>query len=84
MDSETQIVTCLHAAIADLDLEPMDDDTVKNVIGLGLREAIDTLVPGRDDDFHQAFVEAYRTHWFQSENSLLFAGAREVLDTIGQ
>jgi len=82
MDSERQIVTCLHAAIADLDLEPMDDNTVKNVIGLGLREAVDTLVPGRDDDFLQAFVEAYRTHWFQSESSLLFAGAREMLDTI--
>jgi phosphoglycolate phosphatase len=84
MDSEAQIVTCLHAAIADLDLEPMDDNTVKNVIGLGLREAIDTLVPGRDDYFHQAFVAAYRTHWFQSESSVLFEGAREVLDTIRQ
>ena len=84
MDSEAQIVACLHAAIADLELEPMDDNTVKNVIGLGLREAIDTLVPGRDDDFHQAFVAAYRTHWFQSENSVLFDGAREVLDTLRQ
>ena len=84
MDSEAQIVACLHAAIADLELEPMDDNTVKNVIGLGLREAIDTLVPGRDDRFHQAFVDAYRTHWFQSESSVLFAGAREVLDIIRQ
>ena len=84
MDSEAQIVMCLHAAFADLDLEPMDDNTVKNVIGLGLREAIDTLVPGRDDCFHQAFVDAYRTHWFQSESSVLFDGTREVLDTIGQ
>jgi len=84
MDSEAQIVACLHAAIADLELEPMDDDTAKNVIGLGLREAIDTLVPGRDDRFHQAFVDAYRTHWFQSESSVLFAGAREVLDIIRQ
>lgn len=82
MDSEAQIVTCLHAAVADLDLEPMSDNTVSNVIGLGLREAIDTLVPGRDDGFHQAFVEAYRTHWFQSGSSLLFAGARETLETI--
>ena len=84
MDSEAQIVACLHAAIADLDLEPMDDDTVKNVIGLGLREAVDTLVPGRNDRFHQSFVDAYRTHWFQSESSVLFAGAREVLDIIRQ
>lgn len=80
MDSEAQIVSCLHAAIADLKLEPMDDDTVKNVIGLGLREAIDTLVPGRDDRFHQAFVEFYRVHWFQSEKSVLFEGARDMLD----
>jgi phosphoglycolate phosphatase len=84
MDSEAQIVACLHAAIADLGLEPMDDDTVKNVIGLGLREAIDTLVPGRDERFQQAFVEHYRKYWFQSEASQLFEGVREVLDALKQ
>jgi phosphoglycolate phosphatase len=82
MDSEAQIVACLHAAIADLELEPMDDQTVKNVIGLGLREAIDTLVPGRDARFHQTFVDYYRKYWFQSEASVLFAGVREVLATL--
>jgi phosphoglycolate phosphatase len=84
MDSEAQIVACLHKAIADLGLEPMDDETVKNVIGLGLREAIDTLVPGRDERFHQAFVDYYRKYWFQSEASVLFEGVREVLDTLKQ
>ncbi len=84
MDSEAQIVACLHAAIADLGLEPMDDDTVKNVIGLGLREAIDTLVPGRDERFQQTFVEHYRKYWFQSEASQLFEGVREVLDALKQ
>ena len=84
MDSEAQIVACLHAAIADLGLEPMEDDTVKNVIGLGLREAIDTLVPGRDERFHQTFVDHYRKYWFQSEASQLFEGARDVLDTLTQ
>ena len=84
MDSEAQIVACLHAAIADLGLEPMEDDTVKNVIGLGLREAIDTLVPGRDERFQQTFVEHYRKYWFQSEASQLFEGARDVLDILAQ
>jgi len=84
MDSEAQIVTCLHAAIADLGLEPMDDLTVKNVIGLGLREAIDTLVPGRDERFQQAFVDHYRNYWFQSGASQLFEGVPEVLDTLRQ
>ncbi len=82
MDSEAQIVSCLHGAINDLGLAPMTDDTVKNVIGLGLREAIDMLVPGRDEPFRQAFGEAYRKYWFGHEGSSLFAGAREVLDTL--
>ena len=84
MDSEAQIVSCLHAAIADLQLEPMDDDTVKNVIGLGLKEAIDTLVPGRDDRFHQSFVSFYREHWFRSDASSLFEGVRETLEALKQ
>lgn len=84
MDSEAQIVACLHASIADLGLAPMSDATVRNIIGLGLREAIDTLVPGRDAAFHQAFVEGYRKYWFQSESSVLFEGAREVLDFLSR
>jgi len=82
MDSEAQIVSCIHAAVADLDLEPMSDATVSNIIGLGLREAIDTLVPGRDEQFHQTFVEAYRNHWFQTESSALFEGVRPMLDAV--
>lgn len=82
MDSESQIVSCLHGAIADLGLAPMTNETVSNVIGLGLREAIDMLVPGQDDDFRTAFVEAYRRHWFSHEGSTLFNGARAVLDTL--
>lgn len=84
MDSEVQIVACLRAAIADLGLGPMDDCTLRNVIGLGLREAIDTLVPGRDERFHQTFVDHYRKYWFQSEASLLFEGVPEVLDNLQQ
>ncbi len=82
MDSEAQIVHCLHSSINDLGLAPMTDDTVKNVIGLGLQEAIDMLVPGRDAAFRQSFVEAYRKHWFTHEHSGLFEGAREVLDLL--
>jgi len=84
MDSEAQIVSCLHAAIDDLSQEAMDDDTVKNVIGLGLREAIDTLVPGQDAAFHEAFVEHYRHHWFNSAASQLFDGARDMLELCRQ
>ena len=80
MDSEAQIVSCLRAAVRDLSLEPMDDETLRNVIGLGLREAVDALVPGREENFYQAFIAHYRNHWFNSGESRLFEGVREMLD----
>jgi phosphoglycolate phosphatase len=80
MDSEAQILSCLRAAISELSLEPMDDETLKNVIGLGLREASDALFPGRDAAFCQAFISQYRKHWFTSGGSRLFAGVPEMLD----
>jgi phosphoglycolate phosphatase len=82
MDSESQIVSCLHAAVRDLALEPMSDETLRNVIGLGLQEALDTLVPGRDEEFYRRFVDRYRHHWFQSDGSSLFDGVRGMLDTL--
>lgn len=80
MDSEAQIVSCLRAAVCDLALEPMADDTLRNVIGLGLREALDALVPGRDEEFYRGFIDRYRHHWFNSGGSSLFTGVREMLD----
>jgi phosphoglycolate phosphatase len=80
MDSEAQIVSCLRAVLHDLSLEPLNDATLRNVIGLGLREAVDALVPGRDDQFHLAFITRYREHWFNSGESSLFAGVVDMLD----
>jgi phosphoglycolate phosphatase len=79
MDSEAQIVSCLRAVLHDLSLEPLNDATLRNVIGLGLREAVDTLVPGRDEEFHQAFITRYREHWFNSGESSLFSGVVDML-----
>ncbi len=81
MDSVQQIVTCMHQAMRDLELAPATDDAVKNIIGLGLREAIDALLPGRDEAFHQRFVAQYREHWFAAEQgqSSLFDGAYDTL-----
>lgn len=80
MDSETQIVHSLFAAIADLRLDARSADQCRDIIGLGLREAVDTLYPGQNDEFAARFVERYRHHWFGiSQQSDLFPGARETL-----
>lgn len=84
MDSEGQIVACLRAAMHDLELAPLPDDVLRDVIGLGLREAVDALVPGQDESFLDAFVGHYRNHWFASEDSRLFDGVREVLELCKQ
>jgi phosphoglycolate phosphatase len=80
MDSEAQIVSCLRAVIHDLSLKPLDDQTLRNVIGLGLREAIDALFPGRGEDFSQAFIARYRDHWFNAGGSRLFSGVGDMLE----
>ncbi|NOX08747.1 MAG: HAD-IA family hydrolase [Gammaproteobacteria bacterium] len=80
MDSVAQIVDAMHASMRDLNLEVLAEDQVKNIIGLGLREAIDALYPGRDDVFLQRFIERYRHYWFAlSAQSELFPGAKQTL-----
>jgi phosphoglycolate phosphatase len=80
MDSETQIVHAMSAAIDEMELEKRSIDQCRNIIGLGLKEAIDTLYPGRNEAFRQRFVERYRHHWFSNtQSSELFPGARETL-----
>ncbi len=80
MDSETQIVHAMHGAIGDMGLEERSANQCRNIIGLGLKEAVDVLYPGRDDEFRQQFVECYRRHWFAiAHTSELFPGASETL-----
>jgi len=83
MDSETQIVHALFGAISDMQLEKRSADQCRDIIGLGLREAIDALYLDQDDTFLQQFVEHYRRHWFAiSHHSDLFPGARETLQLL--
>jgi len=80
MDSETEIVHAMSAAIEEMELEKRSIDQCRNIIGLGLKEAVDALYPGRDKAFRQQFVECYRHHWFSNaQASELFPGARETL-----
>ena len=83
MDSETQIVHSIQSAIADLELEARSADACRNIIGLGLQEAVDALYPGRGERFRDIFVARYRHHWFSGiHESELFPGARETLELL--
>jgi phosphoglycolate phosphatase len=81
MDSEARIVDCVRAAVTDLGLDMPENDRIRNIIGLGLSEAVSTLFPGVDETLNRGIGERYRHH-FLVENktpSRLFEGVRETL-----
>lgn len=86
MDSEAHIVACLRAAISDLELDPRKDDSLKNIIGLGLTEAIATLYPGSGPELHKAMTDRYRYHFLTANPSAseLFAGAEETVSALAE
>ncbi len=81
MDSTGRIIACMHKAGADLCLPVLEDDAVREIIGLGLPEALRTLYPGIDDDALARMRERYAVHFVAAEASpsRLYPGARETL-----
>lgn len=84
MDSEARIVSCLQAVISDLQLPEREIHSLRNIIGLGLREAIAALYPDDDEKFIQSFIERYRYHFLSErhQSAVMFPGAREVLNRL--
>ena len=86
MDSEARIVECMHAAIHDTELPHRDDEQVRNIIGLGLYEALNVLFPDGSEDDYQRLIERYRHHFLISNEtpSELFVGAKELIEHLHQ
>lgn len=83
MDSTSAIVKSLQDAAADLGLPTPDRKKAAHVIGLGLREALETVLPDVDADYYPKLIERYRTHFLKNSLSLtLFDGVREMLDDL--
>ncbi|NCA68608.1 MAG: HAD family hydrolase [Sphingobacteriia bacterium] len=82
MDSETRIVNCLQAAFADLQLPPPTRDAARDVIGLGLGEAMLRLLPEAEPALQQSLITAYRRYFLELDQtpSELFHGARATLE----
>jgi len=86
MDSEARIVACLRAVIADLQLPEMEIRPLRNIIGLGLKEAVLALYPDASEEFVKSFIERYRYHFLSDnhQSAVMFPGAREVLNRLYQ
>lgn len=81
MDSEARIVACLRAAIEEIGLPHRQDNELRNIIGLGLREALVTLYPQGNEQQHDDLVKHYRHHFLDSNEtpSPLFEGADDLI-----
>jgi len=80
MDSAGTIVACIQQASADLGWDVPSREAASHIIGLGLKEAVQTLFPGKSEADLPAMVERYRYHYLSQDHEIeLFEGARELI-----
>jgi len=81
IDSADKIVGAMLAAISELELESRTDAEARNIIGLGLPEAVQHLYPELSEAGQQAMRAAYARHFVAADQvpCALFPGALETL-----
>ena len=85
MDSAARIVNCMTAALRGAGcVPPPPPEEVRQVIGLGLDEALAALWPEADRAQRQAAIDDYRRRFLGDEPTPmpLFPGARATLDAL--
>lgn len=80
MDSAGVIVAAIQSACRDLGLPVPAHKACRSIIGLGLTEALTTLVPDLPVADHERLAERYRHHYLGQDHAIpLFAGVAEGL-----
>lgn len=83
-DSTAVIIRCMQRAATDVSLPVLGDETVRQIIGLGLPEAIAGLYPDQSVTVREALRERY-VHHFLSDSEApapFFSGAEAVLQQL--
>ena len=83
LDSAAAIVSSMQAAARDLGLSPPDETIARQVIGLGLHDALSQAMPDARASEYPRIAERYRYHYLSRDRELsLFAGARELVQEL--
>ena len=82
-DSTGLIVQCIQGACRDLGLPVPDDQRAAYVIGLGLHDALQHVVPGLAPERYPELGRRYRHHYMASADALvLFPGTLAMLQAL--
>ena len=84
VNSVARIVTSLKLAAHELSLPLLSDQQYQDIIGLGLKEAVDHLYPGVDEPLQAAMRDAYSKHFVAADVAPcpLFEGVTETLQQL--
>lgn len=84
IDSIARIVASLKVAGRQVCGIEITDQSARDVIGMGLQEALARLLPGESDEIHLAAAEAYKRDFIVDNKvpSPLFEGVLEMLDDL--
>jgi len=84
MDSVARIVACVQAAVRELGQPLPGESEIREIIGLGLHEAVQTLFPALGAPLREQIVQRYRHHFLVQNRtpSELFAGARSAVEEL--
>jgi phosphoglycolate phosphatase len=86
MDSAGKIVRCFESAMRDAGLPSPGAAAIRNIIGLGLKEAVASLLPQCDAATQAQVVARYRAHFLHLDRTetQLFPGVREGLTRLAE
>ena len=81
MDSEARIVSCMQRAAADAGFPIPAPAAARDIIGLGMTEAVGRLFPTADPRSVDDLISAYREHWLgnEVEAETMFGGALDLV-----
>jgi phosphoglycolate phosphatase len=86
MDSEAKIVRCMQAAAVDVGIPDPGAAAIRDIIGLGLNEAMQALFPEQTAARRADLTEGYRKHFLELDatDMPLFPGVAHGLTQLAQ
>ncbi len=85
-DSEACIIDAMQLASTDAELPMCSDVQIRDVIGLSLDVAIETLFPEAEITVRSSVADRYREHYFSTSTSAVpvFKGVVDILEKLNQ